>query len=329
MDERLFHFLVVFLIVHLIGNLTLLVGPQAFNAYAERFNAENATAIAAGDVEAKGPSSSGFILSASGIESRYVMNKSGVLDPAVMHPILPERRNEEPGIMAEMALRAAEIALAEAGLTGADIPGVIVIGGSPWTTALAEAIKKADVPVLMADPNFGNLRAARTAGIETFSGDILSEAAEQRLELVSFATLIAATSNDAYNTLVATDLAPEFGRDNVFQVMREKSESARHQLPRTLGGRKFGPEETHAGMNKLVRDGWTFRVTRLTEEFTFETWRSEREDSMLVARISPKGVISFIRKDEEVKGAVDVRIIAMRPPQSDPEVANIQPPADA
>lgn len=28
-------FLVVFLIVHLIGNLTLLVGPQAFNAYAE------------------------------------------------------------------------------------------------------------------------------------------------------------------------------------------------------------------------------------------------------------------------------------------------------
>ena len=82
-------------------------------------------------------------------------------------------------------------------------------------------------------------------------------------------------------------------------------------------------------MNKLVRDGWTFRVTRLTEEFTFETWRSEREDSMLVARTSPKGVISFTRKDEEVKGAVDVRIIAMRPPQSDPEVANIQPPADA
>jgi hypothetical protein len=50
---------------------------------------------------------------------------------------------------------------------------------------------------------------------------------------------------------------------------------------------------------------------------------------MLVARISPKGVISFIRKDEEVKGAVDVGIITMRPPQSDPEVANIQPPADA
>ncbi len=215
------------------------------------------------------------------------------------------------------------------GLTGADTPGVVIIGGSPWTTAFAEVLKKAEVPVLMTDPNFGNLRAARTAGIETFSGDILSETAEQRVELVSYATLVAATSNDAYNTLVATDLAPEFGRDNVFQVVREKSESARHQLPRTLGGRMFGPEETHRGMNRMIAEGWTFRLTRLTEEFTFEQWRATRADSKIIARISPGGAIKLIRKDEDVKGAKDVRIIALRPPQDDPAETNIQPPADA
>ncbi len=214
------------------------------------------------------------------------------------------------------------------GLTGSDTPGVVIIGGSPWTTGFAEALKKAQVPVLMTDPNFGNLRGARTAGIETFSGDILSEAAEQRVELVSYATLVAATSNDAYNTLVATDLAPEFGRDNVFQVMREKSESARHQLPRTLGGRKFGPEETHAGMNGLIRAGWTFRVTRLTEEFSFEQWRATRPQSKLIARISRAGEIKLIRRDEDVKGAPGVRIIALRPPGNDPADANEQPPAD-
>ena len=214
------------------------------------------------------------------------------------------------------------------GLTGAYTPGVVIVGGSPWTTRFAEVLKKADVPVLMTDPNFGNLRAARTAGIETFSGDILSEAAEQRVELVSYATLVAATSNDAYNTLVTTDLAPEFGRDNVFQVMREKSESARHQLPTTLGGRKFGPEETHAGMNRLMRAGWTFRVTRLTDEFTFEQWRENRPDSKLVARISPSGEIKLIRRDEDVNGARDVRIIAMRPPGDALADSNLQPPAD-
>ncbi|MEL6681290.1 MAG: sodium:proton antiporter [Pseudomonadota bacterium] len=200
------------------------------------------------------------------------------------------------------------------GLAGAETPGVIVVGGSNWTTAFAEALQKADVPVLMTDPNFGHLRGARSAGVATFSGDILSEAAEQRLELVSYATLVAATDNDAYNTLVATDLAPEFGRDNVFQVMRDTSESARHQLPLTLGGRRFGPEETHAGLERLVNDGWTFRVTRLTDEFTFDDWRAGQPDAFVIARIAPNGVIRLVRKDDEIGPAPDIRIIALRPP---------------
>ncbi len=200
------------------------------------------------------------------------------------------------------------------GLTGADTPGVIIIGGSAWTTAFAEALQKAEIPVLMSDPNFGKLRAARRAGINTFSGDILSEGAEERVELVSYATVVAATDNDAYNTLVTTDLAPEFGRDNVFQVMREKSESSRHQLPRTLGGRKFGAEETHAGMERLIRDGWTFRVTRLTEEYTLADWRSTRPEAHLFAQIGQNGNIRLIRKDDDVKNGKETRVIALRPP---------------
>ena len=110
--------------------------------------------------------------------------------------------------------------------------------------------------------------------------------------------------------------------------MREKSESARHQLPRTLGGRKFGPEETHAGMNGLMRAGWTFRVTRLTEEFSFEQWRATRPESKLIARISPAGEIKLIRHDEDVKGAPEVRIIALHPSGDDPADANQQLRAD-
>ncbi len=154
------------------------------------------------------------------------------------------------------------------GLAGADVPGVVIIGGADWTTALAEVLRKAEVPVLMTDPNFIRLRKARAAGIDTFSGDILSEAAEQRVELVSYATLIAATDNDAYNTLVTTDLAPEFGRENVFQVMRERADSSRHQLPRTLGGRPLGLATTHSELEKMLAAGWTFRITKLSETLT-------------------------------------------------------------
>ena len=60
---------------------------EAFNAYADLYNAENAEAIEAGTLEAKAHSSEEFIVKASGIEQRYVMDKSGVLDPNVMHPL--------------------------------------------------------------------------------------------------------------------------------------------------------------------------------------------------------------------------------------------------
>ncbi|MFB2531916.1 beta-ketoacyl-ACP synthase III [Paracoccus sp. p3-h83] len=97
----------------------------AFNAYADRFNAEHAAAIAAGEVAAKEHSSTEFILKASGIERRYVMNKSGVLDPSRMYPELAQRSDDQPGLMAEIGVAAARQALSHAGRNGADIDLVI------------------------------------------------------------------------------------------------------------------------------------------------------------------------------------------------------------
>ena len=97
----------------------------AFNAWATLENARNAEKIAAGGMEAIGMSSEEFILKASGIERRYVLNKSGVLDPLVMHPVLPARNDDEISVMAEMAVSAASEALAKSGKTAADIDGVI------------------------------------------------------------------------------------------------------------------------------------------------------------------------------------------------------------
>ena len=98
----------------------------SFNAYVQQFNADNAEAIARGEVEALSESSSGFIEKASGIKSRFVIDKEGILDPLRMVPRIPERSNEEWGILCEMAVIAAKEALQRAGKTVADIDGVIV-----------------------------------------------------------------------------------------------------------------------------------------------------------------------------------------------------------
>lgn len=97
----------------------------AFNAYAERWNADNADAIADGTAEAMAPSSSEFILAASGIERRYVLDKSGILDPATMHPRLPERADDTISVMAEMGVDACRKALSMAGIDASDVDLVI------------------------------------------------------------------------------------------------------------------------------------------------------------------------------------------------------------
>jgi len=108
---------------HAISNEELVA---SFNRYVSRYNAEHADAIASGQVEALVESSAEFIVKASGIQSRFVLDKDGVLDPERMKPFLPERGNDELSVQAEMAVHAAREALENAGRAAADIDMVIV-----------------------------------------------------------------------------------------------------------------------------------------------------------------------------------------------------------
>ncbi|MEM9779521.1 MAG: sodium:proton antiporter, partial [Pseudomonadota bacterium] len=95
-------------------------------------------------------------------------------------------------------------------LVSTQVPGVLIVGASDWSIALAKAFTDQGVPTLIADRNFHRLRPAREAELQVFHGEILSEAAEHHLDLNAYEILIAASDNDAYNTLVCTDFAPEF-----------------------------------------------------------------------------------------------------------------------
>ena len=110
----------------------------AFNAHADRRNAAGA--------EPPVPhSSSEFITKASGIERRFVLDKAGVLDPDRMFPRLPPRADEEPSLMAEMALDAAGQALAEAGVEAGGIDAVLCAASNHERAYPAIAIEIQDL----------------------------------------------------------------------------------------------------------------------------------------------------------------------------------------
>ncbi|KAA1188134.1 beta-ketoacyl-ACP synthase III [Pseudohalioglobus sediminis] len=116
----------------------------SFNAYVELHNAEHAEEIAAGELAPLQPSSAEFIEKASGIKSRFVMNKEGILDPERMVPSLPDRPNEAQSIQCEMAVAAAGEALQQAGKTSADIDAVIVAASNMQRAYPAMAVEIQD-----------------------------------------------------------------------------------------------------------------------------------------------------------------------------------------
>ena len=126
---------------HSISNAELVT---SFNAWVDRWNAAHAADIEAGKVEPKSHSSVEFIEKASGIKSRYVVEKSGVIDPATMTPRLPDRPNEQISILAEIAVLAAKQAMARAGREPSEIDAVICAASNMQRAYPAMAVEVQD-----------------------------------------------------------------------------------------------------------------------------------------------------------------------------------------
>jgi 3-oxoacyl-[acyl-carrier-protein] synthase III len=99
---------------------------QSFNKYVDEFNEINSQDIKSGKVQPLEKSSAEFIEKASGVKSRYVQNKKGILDTSFMRPKLRERSEGELSNLAEMGVIAAKDAIKNSNIDVEDIDAVIV-----------------------------------------------------------------------------------------------------------------------------------------------------------------------------------------------------------
>ncbi len=99
---------------------------ESLTAATLRWNAEHAAEIERGELSERDVPSSKFILRASGVGHRYVIDKQGVLDPTRLRPRIRKRDEDELSLQAEIALAAAGEALAQAGRKGSDVDAIVV-----------------------------------------------------------------------------------------------------------------------------------------------------------------------------------------------------------
>ena len=200
---------------------------------------------------------------------------------------------------------------------GATRPGLLIVGSTPWTIALAEQMQELKTPVMVVDSSWQRLALARRKGLPYYHGEILNEATEHNLELGPFQVLVAATENEAYNTLVCNEFAHEIGRDSVYQLGEAGDEGDRHALPEALRGRAlfesgWGVTET----NERQQQGWIFRKTTLSEEFDYEDAQEKLpENAHMLLLLRETGRMRFFTHAARPEPRAGDTIITFSPPQ--------------
>lgn len=173
--------------------------------------------------------------------------------------------------------------------------GLLIVGASPWTQALAQTLKNLDVDVVVADGSYRRLKPIRMDGIKVYYGEILSEHAEQELEDKHLSFLLCATDNHYYNALVCKARGHEFGHHRTFQLAPHQ-ETGQEQKRLTLQQRgyfAFEPPTDFYTLLQRLRDGWTVQSTRLSENFDLDRLKSRLgepgDDWVLLGSLSPQG----------------------------------------
>ncbi|MBV6659024.1 MAG: sodium:proton antiporter [Devosiaceae bacterium] len=208
------------------------------------------------------------------------------------------------------------------GITSDEPDGFLIVGANKFSLALAEKLKASGLPLLIVDRNRSRLFDARQAGFPTYYGEILSEAAEHHLDLSRYGTLLATTDNDAYNALVSTDFGPELGRSRVFRLGREERREA-EEFSTTVSGQKlFKPSlsETEAEA-RMLADGWTIQRTKLSDAYTFDTLKEQREDAQILFAVGAKGGFISPALGSQFKPGAGATVFLFGPPpqKAEPE----------
>jgi NhaP-type Na+/H+ or K+/H+ antiporter len=171
--------------------------------------------------------------------------------------------------------------------------GFLIVGANAVARKIASALKEQEIPVLMCDSSWDNIRLARMEGLDTFFGNPVSEYADQHLELVGIGKLLALSPQRELNVIASMRYRSEFGATNIYALLSrsEALSSEKHQVSaQHRGFTLFSSEVTYSKLASLISKGAEIRKTKLTDEFDFDSFlEANAGDAVMMFAMSPKG----------------------------------------
>lgn len=144
---------------------------------------------------------------------------------------------------------------------------IMLIGSNRWNIALGAFLTKNGLDITITDMSKYALRAAHRAGLKTQPGDITETAHGHDIDIGQFQHLLVCTDNESYNKLVASDLGPELGFEQI-TIVSDGDGSNDNSRARML----FESGVSYDELLKRHDAGWYFSETKLSEKFTWNNY---------------------------------------------------------
>ncbi|MEJ2440944.1 MAG: cation:proton antiporter [Gammaproteobacteria bacterium] len=199
--------------------------------------------------------------------------------------------------------------------------GFLIVGANPLARAIARALDKNGFHVQLADTSWSNIRNAVMDNLPTYYGNVVSEDADRRLDLVGIGQLLALSSVHEENALAASRYRSEFGAANIYslQITSEREGDTKTGKPR-IGQLAFGEAASYKSLSAMLGEGAEVRSTSLSDEFGFDEYYKQYFRAVPLFAINPRGKLSVYTDEHELKPAAGWTIISLIP-QSEPEVS--------
>jgi NhaP-type Na+/H+ or K+/H+ antiporter len=184
---------------------------------------------------------------------------------------------------------------------------VLVVGGTPWARAIAQALKARGLGVRLWSGRADDQAAAHAAGLQADRGRMMLDAMSREAELEDVTDALLLTTNDDFNALAAVTLRTELGHGRVYRVAPDIEEMdllAPPDEPGILGADSLTSAELRqrfANGARLVEASVDRRSTR--------AGRSDGELALFV--VSAGGALHVVTGREEPRTRVGDTVIVL------------------
>ncbi|MCR9245695.1 MAG: cation:proton antiporter [bacterium] len=162
------------------------------------------------------------------------------------------------------------------GLSKGDPQGALIVGADLVGREIGAALRDQGFDVLLVDTNARSAQNARTAGLPTFHGSVLSTRFAETADLHGLGCVLALLPSDEVNRLANREFLATFGRSRLYRVPPTGKSATEHEPEH--GRYLFGETCSADWLREQLRSGARIKATNLTEQFGPEEFASQNDD---------------------------------------------------